>query len=89
VIFLTGSTFQSGIEDIGATFTPLQGIANFSIANINSLFPPPDKVAPPLPGPATIAYVMQYIFVSTIPDSHKSVQDVLQQIKENDSQTPR
>jgi UDP:flavonoid glycosyltransferase YjiC (YdhE family) len=32
VIFPTGSTFQSGIENIGATFTPLQGIANFSIA---------------------------------------------------------
>ncbi|KAN0098903.1 glycosyltransferase family 1 protein [Hyaloscypha variabilis] len=80
VIFVTGSTFQSKIEGIGATFSPLLGKANFSIATANSLFPGKDT-APPPTGPHRLVHSLLYVFVKLIPDQHKTVQAVLQEIK--------
>ena len=80
VIFITGDSFQSKIEGIGATFSPLLGKANFSIATVNSLFPGQDH-APPPTGPHRLVYSLLYVFVKQIPDQHESIQAVLHKIK--------
>lgn len=82
-IFITNDEFKSMIEEIGATFIPLQGRANFSMSNINTLFPDEDKNAPPT-GPYRLAHAMRYIFASTIPAQHESVQAILKGIQERE-----
>ncbi|KAE9373095.1 glycosyltransferase family 1 protein [Stipitochalara longipes BDJ] len=80
VIFITGSTFQSKIEKMGATFSPLLGKADFSMATVNSLFPGHDK-APPPSGPHRLVHSLLYVFVKQIPDQHETIQAVLHGIK--------
>jgi len=80
VIFITGDSFQSKIQGIGATFSPLLGKANFSIATVNSLFPGQDK-APPPSGPHRLVHALLYVFVKQIPEQHETVQAVLHEIK--------
>jgi UDP:flavonoid glycosyltransferase YjiC (YdhE family) len=85
VIFLTGSTFQSSIEALGAIFSPLLGKADFSLATVNNLFPDQDKHAPPS-GVLRFPHSMLYVFINMIPYQHKSVQGVLSTIKEKEPQ---
>ncbi|KAG4439700.1 hypothetical protein IFR05_004837 [Cadophora sp. M221] len=82
-IFTTNDEFKSMIEEIGAIFVPLLGRANFSMANVNSLFPEQDKNGPP-PGPYRLAHSLKYIFASTIPAQHESVQAILKGIEERE-----
>ncbi|KAK2627135.1 hypothetical protein QTJ16_003101 [Diplocarpon rosae] len=82
-IFLTGSEFQSNIEKSGIGFRPLLGRANWPVANIEDLFPKQDRDAPP-PGQYRLPYALRWIFASTIPDQHESIQGVLREIAEKD-----
>lgn len=77
VFFLTGSDSKSRVEEIGATFRSLQGIADFTAATMGSLF-----TAKPPPGPYRLGFAMKYIFASTIPAQFESVQSVLRELKE-------
>ncbi|CZS94765.1 related to N-glycosyltransferase [Rhynchosporium agropyri] len=78
-IFTTNSESKASIEAIGATFVPLTGRADFNMANFHTLFPPPDRA----PGAAySLAHAMKWIFGSTIPYQHESVQEILRSIQQ-------
>lgn len=85
VIYLTANAYRSKVESIGATFTPLLGVADWSEATVNDLFPDQDKNAPPS-GPYRIPHSFRYIFANPIPDQHKSIQGVLRRVQEEDPQ---
>ena len=82
-IFTTNDEFQSMIEEFGAAFVPLFGRANFSMSTINTLFPNEDRSGPPA-GPYRLARALKYIFGSTIPAQHESVQVILRGIEERE-----
>ncbi|KAL2069534.1 hypothetical protein VTL71DRAFT_14213 [Oculimacula yallundae] len=92
-IFTTETAFEPKISEIGATFIPLLGRANFSFSNIHTLFPqpkpdsdPPTAKPPggPPASPYSLARAMRYIFASTIPAQHESVQTILRGIQERE-----
>ncbi|KAK0120129.1 hypothetical protein ONS95_011537 [Cadophora gregata] len=82
-IFTTNDEFKSMIEELGAKFVPLLGRANFSMSTINTLFPDDDRHGPPA-GPYRLARALKYIFGSTIPAQHESVQVILRGIEERE-----
>ncbi|OWP01936.1 hypothetical protein B2J93_5387 [Marssonina coronariae] len=83
-MFLTGSELQSNIEEAGITFRPLLGRANWALANIEDLFPKKDRDASSI-GSYRLPYAMRWIFASTIPDQHDSIQGVLREILKKNS----
>lgn len=82
-IFTTNDEFKSMIEEFGATFVTLLGRANFSMSTISTLFPNEDRNGPPA-GPYRLARALKYIFGSTIPAQHESVQVILKGIEERE-----
>jgi UDP:flavonoid glycosyltransferase YjiC (YdhE family) len=71
VTFITGSTYKNLIENIGATFITLEGRADFTEADIDTVAP--ERGLTP-PGLAQMAYDIEVFFVNSIPDEYATQQ---------------
>ncbi|CZR52954.1 related to N-glycosyltransferase [Phialocephala subalpina] len=80
VTVLTGSDYKEKIEDIGATFVPLEGKADLTEAIMAKLIKNFVAVIPPPTGDA----LMLKTFIGWIPSQHESVQKALKSLKEAD-----
>ena len=80
VSFVTAPAHRKSIQDIGATFYPLSGLANFTEADLESRWPGLASI--PL-GAERLAYYFE-ILVDTIPSQHDAVQKALKDINEKD-----
>ncbi|KAJ3498859.1 hypothetical protein NLG97_g797 [Lecanicillium saksenae] len=78
VTFLTGPLFREEIEEIGATFSQLNGSADFDFENRHTTYPEL-RVLPE--GPERVLWEMRKWFIDPIPDQHRSLQRILGEIK--------
>jgi UDP:flavonoid glycosyltransferase YjiC (YdhE family) len=81
VSFLTASTYHKTIEEIGATFYPLSGEANFTEVDIESRWPERRSIPR---GVERLAYDFEKIFINSIPPQHDAVQKALKDMNEKD-----
>jgi UDP:flavonoid glycosyltransferase YjiC (YdhE family) len=79
ITFVTGSAYRKVIEEIGATFFPLSGYADFTEAEIDTRWPVRKTLTP---GPEQLTYDMEHVFVRAVPSQHEAQQAALKMLNE-------
>jgi UDP:flavonoid glycosyltransferase YjiC (YdhE family) len=77
VTFVSGSHYRTAIEEIGATFHPLSGYADFSEPVLATRFP----TRALLSGQDLAAYDNEHLFVRSMPSQYESLQAALKDLK--------
>jgi UDP:flavonoid glycosyltransferase YjiC (YdhE family) len=85
ITFVTGSAYRKIIEEIGATFIPLSGYADFTEAEIETRWPVRKTLTP---GPEQLTYDMEHVFVRAIPSQHEAQQAALKILNETNPGRP-
>jgi MGT family glycosyltransferase len=74
VVGLTGNALRKRIEGVGAEFRPLPADADFDLQDAISVIPELKNIPP---GPEWLRIAIEHVFVDTVPDQHKGLQQVL------------
>ncbi|KAL3418312.1 MGT family Glycosyltransferase [Phlyctema vagabunda] len=76
VVFCTGSAYRYMIEDIGASFVPLEGYCDFTEEDFETRWPERNQIPP---GLTQLVYDMEQVFVASMASQWESQQTALKQ----------
>lgn len=77
--FVSASPYRESLEEVGCSYVPLEGYANFTAADFPTMFAGRHSYPP---GPLQIAYDIEHVFIKPIQGQHEALQRALVMLTE-------